>query len=1280
MSRLEVTLFGTFQVKLAGTPLTNFRSVNTQGLLAYLILQAAQPAPAKAWGPFPRDVLATLFWPDVPDSTAKKNLRQTLYQLRQLFATEEKIATEENEKNEGVRMEEPPSQSSVLSVAKEPFLLVSRQTIQWNPESDYWLDVQAFLADLAHGELETAVSHYNGELLPGFTCDSLEFENWLRQERERLHRLALTALDDLTERQIAQADFAAAETTARRQLQLEPWRESAHRQLMRTLALGGDRRAALAQYELCQQVLDEELAAPPERETANLAAQIEAGAFGLDDAALIDGRFELGQRIGQGAMGTVYRGRDVVSGQPVAIKMLDRGRVLVNPELVARFRREAEALRQLAHPNIVTLLATDEKEGQHYLVMELIEGGDLLQFLGDQPQIPVPQVLTMTLDVADALTRAHHLNILHRDIKPANVLLDGDGRPKLTDFGIARLGEASTLTQDGAVLGTVSYLSPEACQGEPLDERADIWAFGLLLYEMLAGERPFAKPTSAATLMAILQEPIPDIRAIRHDLPPALTDLLARMLAKDKNQRIGSVRQVAAALEAILQGIQSGKADEIVLDLPPLPTETPPAAPTGPFQAPAAPPHFVGREAAVAELIALLAQKKVVALVGMGGIGKTSLATAVAQAVRPHFADGILWANIHTSEPSNILELWGRAYDYNFSGLTDLASRETAVRSLLIDKETLLVLDNVDDAAEARPLLLHGARGTVLLTTRNLDIASALNAHAFVVPELTAASSRALLVEILGEERVLAEPAEAAAAEQIGALLHHLPLAVEIAAQRLKSRPRLTLAAMAQRLQDEQQRLGLAISDSAVRTSFEVSWDALDEELQELFAQLAVFGGRPFTVEAIAAIADWNLYLTEDDLYTLTTLSLVQEVGETRYKQHPLLADFSAEKLGDNDSANERMVRYFLKYAQENQEKFAALDPEWENLLAAVQVAHEERIWRLVLDLTEALGTSWFRYGRYQDANTAYALAETAAKKLNSDEDLAQTLLCWAEVEVEQNKYDACWDHLETALPIFYRDEDTAAIARAKYLQGVVQFEQGHYEQAKAVLEACCQLQVENQDVVGEAKSKTVLGWICYETESDLETAESFAKEALALNTKQNNKVGIITALRLLTDIGIRRGHLKEAEAYTQKALEYSDKLNNLAEVGSINYQRIVIFSLKEEYDKAEEFAKETIALFRRLGNRRYEAMTMHELSYNFYLLRQYEQAQLLNRQTLAIYRQLEERLGYGYALRLSGDIFIKQDNVDQGLEALQEAKQIAIHIGHQHLLNQVEERLQQIG
>ena len=173
-------------------------------------------------------------------------------------------------------------------------------------------------------------------------------------------------------------------------------------------------------------------------------------------------------------------------------------------------------------------------------------------YLKKEPQPPLEHVLDLSLELADALARAHHLGILHRDIKPANVLLAEDGSPRLTDFGIAFLGHQETqLTQAGAILGTVAYLSPEACRGEVLDHRSDIWSFGVLLFEMLAGQTLFKKPHIAATLTAILDEQIPDLTEIRPDLPLALLELVKQMLVKDREQRIASMRQVAATLEIV---------------------------------------------------------------------------------------------------------------------------------------------------------------------------------------------------------------------------------------------------------------------------------------------------------------------------------------------------------------------------------------------------------------------------------------------------------------------------------------------------------------------------------------------------------------------------------------------------------------------------------------------------------------------------------------------------------------------------------------------------------
>lgn len=269
---------------------------------------------------------------------------------------------------------------------------------------------------------------------------------------------------------------------------------------------------------------------------------------------IIGGRFEIGEALGQGGMGMVYHGRDTQSGQAVAIKLLKPELVTSNRELVERFIREGEALRRLNHPNIVKMLASIEENDQRFLVMEYVEGGSLAELLATERQLPVDQVLHIALELADALTRAHHLKIIHRDIKPANVLLAQDGTPRLTDFGIARLDDQSRMTESGLVVGTFAYLSPEACEGRELDARTDIWSFGVMLYEMLTGRKPFQAETTAATITSILMHTPPDLARLRPDTPPTLVALISRMLQKDRDKRLSSVRQVGAELEAILHG------------------------------------------------------------------------------------------------------------------------------------------------------------------------------------------------------------------------------------------------------------------------------------------------------------------------------------------------------------------------------------------------------------------------------------------------------------------------------------------------------------------------------------------------------------------------------------------------------------------------------------------------------------------------------------------------------------------------------------------------------
>ncbi len=274
----------------------------------------------------------------------------------------------------------------------------------------------------------------------------------------------------------------------------------------------------------------------------------------MGEPQTIAGRYRIGREIGAGGMGSVFLGMDVQTEEQVAIKRLNPELTRNDPDIIQRFEREAEALRRLNHPNIVKVFAHTVENDRHYIVMEFVSGGSLADTLEKTPQMPIDRTLNIALDLSDALTRAHRLKIIHRDIKPANVLLAEDGTPRLTDFGVAYMSDGNRVTETGMMVGTLAYLPPEVLSGEKMDERGDIWAFGIMLYEMLAGERPFSADNTGAMLHGILMNPTPDIFEYRDDVPWTLMGLVYWMLEKDPAKRPQSTRLIGAMIENILSG------------------------------------------------------------------------------------------------------------------------------------------------------------------------------------------------------------------------------------------------------------------------------------------------------------------------------------------------------------------------------------------------------------------------------------------------------------------------------------------------------------------------------------------------------------------------------------------------------------------------------------------------------------------------------------------------------------------------------------------------------
>ena len=274
------------------------------------------------------------------------------------------------------------------------------------------------------------------------------------------------------------------------------------------------------------------------------------------------GPYRIERLLAVGGMGEVYRARDTTLGRDVAIKILPR-HFTADPERLARFEREARMLAALNHPNIGAIYGLESAGGVRALVLELVEGETLADRIGRGP-LPATDALTIARQIADALDAAHEKGIVHRDLKPANVKVTPDGLVKVLDFGLAKAaaGEspspAATMgsTQEGTILGTAAYMSPEQARGQAVDKRADIWAFGCVLYEMLAGRVAFPGETASDTIAAILGRE-PDWAAIPAATPPLAGRLLQRCLEKDPKRRLRDIADARAEIDDTLEGVKA---------------------------------------------------------------------------------------------------------------------------------------------------------------------------------------------------------------------------------------------------------------------------------------------------------------------------------------------------------------------------------------------------------------------------------------------------------------------------------------------------------------------------------------------------------------------------------------------------------------------------------------------------------------------------------------------------------------------------------------------------
>jgi serine/threonine-protein kinase len=297
------------------------------------------------------------------------------------------------------------------------------------------------------------------------------------------------------------------------------------------------------------------------------------GPAGALTGTVLSERYRLESKLGSGGMSTVYLARDETLERWVAVKVLHR-EISDQPDQIERFRREARSVAQVSHPNVVAVIDAGEDGGRPYIVFEYVEGDTLKQRIEQLGHLPLDEAAAYAIEIGRGLAAAHARMLVHRDVKPQNVLIDPEGRAKVTDFGIARELESDGLTKTGRVLGTTDYVSPEQAMGHEVDARSDIYSLGILLYEMLTGDVPFKAETLVGVAMKHVNEPIPDVQRTRRDASSALAAVIDRSTAKEPKKRYADMGAMLDDLEGALEvevsraGTTHGEATTVLESVP----------------------------------------------------------------------------------------------------------------------------------------------------------------------------------------------------------------------------------------------------------------------------------------------------------------------------------------------------------------------------------------------------------------------------------------------------------------------------------------------------------------------------------------------------------------------------------------------------------------------------------------------------------------------------------------------------------------------------------------
>ncbi len=940
------------------------------------------------------------------------------------------------------------------------------------------------------------------------------------------------------------------------------------------------------------------------------------------------GAYEILDRLGAGGMGEVYRARDTRLGRDVAIKTISLQHHL-DAEARTRFETEARSASALSHPNIVTIYELSCVGETHFIAMELVRGETLRELLGAGP-IAFRKAIALAAQVADALARAHEVGVIHRDLKPDNLMVSVDGTAKILDFGLAKVfavdrspeANASTsISKDGAVMGTLCYMSPEQASGAKVDFRSDQFSFGSMLYEMVTGVPAFQKNTPAETAAAILRDE-PERTAPRMLQAPApFVWIVERCLAKDPKQRYASTHDLARDLAAVRDRLA---------DAPVHRSETRPSNLPVPRTA------FLGREQEVTALGQLLDREDVrlVTLTGPGGIGKTRLVLQVASEIGPRFPSGVSFVSLSVVRESGLIA----SAIAQTMGVRETGNKSAheSVKDYLggLEQPMLLLLDNFEHLVSAAPdisdMLSAGPKLKIVVTSQSpLHV---YGEHEFPVPPLALPDPKslppldvlsrlpavALFVEraraVKHEFTLTTENAPAIAA--VCARLDGLPLAIELAAARIKL---LSPSAMLARLESCLNLLtggarDLPTRQQTLRGTVDWSYGLLNPAEQTLFRRISAFLGG-CTLEAVEAVCDTAGDLGLDVLDGMASMmdkSLAQQVegaaGETRFVMLSAIREYALERLAasDDEAATRRShAAYYLVLAEEGALE-AAAHPEW---LDRFEVEHDN--FRAALgyltkigdaDWGLRLGTALFHFWETREYLTEgrdriaklLALEGAAARP----KQRSRLLFSAAVLAGEQGDYTSAHRLFEESLETCVELNDNRGVAVALNALAVTARDRGEFATASLLLERCVAIWRDEGDSADVARALSNLANVA-KLQGESARASSLYDECLAIFRKVGDVAGIAWTLNYHGDVARESNDFTAARSFYEQSLAAFSLSRDGWGIASALSDLAGLSWDQGDNGEARRLYGESIQMFHNLGHKRGIARVLECLAAN---------------------------------------------------------------------------------